>query len=460
MHEHYKYVAIPLVENDKVIAVVRASKPVTAINAALGSLYSQLATAGVIAVVLIVAASWIIARSISRPVEMMTRAARQFAEGRLDHRLEPSGPREFSELAAAMNWMAGQLGDRIDTISRERNQRQAILGSMEEGVVALDEMGRVIEVNPAAAKILGIDAGAARGRLLHEVARQRKLLDFVDAALSVEQPGRADVTPKGETERDLHLNGASLQDVNGKPIGLLVVMHDVTQIRRLERVRSEFITNVSHELRTPLSTIKATAETLYDGALDDIENARRFVETIVKQSDQMMTLIDDVFSLARIEKDATTRRIEKKASPIAEILESAANTCRHFAQQKQIELTISCDAALTAEVNPPLIQQAVVNLVDNAIKYSDAGSQVRISAASGEDGLTIKVSDDGCGIDQSHLPRLFERFYRVDKARSRDLGGTGLGLAIVKHITLAHGGNVSVESEVGRGSTFSLCLPQ
>jgi two-component system phosphate regulon sensor histidine kinase PhoR len=459
MREHYKYVAVPLVEDGEVAVVVRASKPVTVINAALGKLYGQLAVAGVLAVVLTVAASWVIARTVSRPVESMTRAAQQFSEGDLNLRIDPSGPREFCELAVAMNQMAGQLGERIDTISRERNQRDAILGSMEEGVVALDESGRVIEVNPAAAEILGFDAGTARGRLLHEIVRQRELLDFVDAALSAKEPGRRDVVLRKDTDKHLHVNGAILRDVDGKTIGLLVVVHDMTEVRRLERVRSEFITNVSHELRTPLASIKASAETLHDGALTDSENAQRFVETILRQSDQMMALIDDIFSLARVEKDAKAKNVDKKPCRIAEILESAAGTCRHFAEQKGIRITVTCDEELTAEVNPLLIQQAVVNLLDNALKYSDSGSEVRMAAETVTDGVTIKVSDDGCGIDEVHLPRIFERFYRVDKARSRELGGTGLGLAIVKHITLAHGGKVSAESEVGRGSTFSMCLP-
>jgi two-component system phosphate regulon sensor histidine kinase PhoR len=459
LHEPYKYVAVPLVEDGEVVAVVRASKPVTAINAAMGRLDGQFAVAGVVAVVLIVAVSWVIARGVCRPVESMTGAAQRFSEGQLNHRIEPSGPQEFCELGDAMNQMAGQLGERIDTISRERNQRDAILGSMEEGVVALDKNGRVIEINPAAAEILGFATVTARDRLLHEVVRHRELLEFVDAALKAEQPGRRDIVLRKETDKHLHLNAAILRDVNGETIGLLVVVHDMTQIRRLERVRSEFITNVSHELRTPLSSIKASAETLHNGALADLEIARRFVGTIVKQSDHMMALIDDIFSLARVEKDSKSLSVEKKSCRIAEILESAVGTCRHFARQRDIRFNVSCDEGLTAMVNPLLIQQAVVNLIDNALKYSDSGSEVRIVAEAAADGLTIKVSDDGCGIDQVHLPRIFERFYRVDKARSRELGGTGLGLAIVKHITLAHGGTVGAESEVDRGSTFCMCLP-
>jgi two-component system phosphate regulon sensor histidine kinase PhoR len=459
MHEYYKYVAVPLVEDDEVVAVVRASKPVTVINATLGKFYGQLTVAGVVAVVLIVAASWVIARGVSRPIESMTRAAQRFSEGELDHRIDPSGSREFCELAVAMNQMAGQLGERIDTISRERNQRDAILGSMEEGVVALNENGRVIEVNPAAARILGFKVDKARGRLLHEVVRQRELLDFVDAALKAEEPGRRDIVMRRETDQYLHLNGAILRDVDGKAIGLLIVVHDMTEVRRLERVRSEFITNVSHELRTPLASIKASAETLHDGALTDSANARRFVETILRQSDQMMALIDDIFSLARVEKDSKARSVDKETCQVGEILTAAAATCRHFAEQRSIRVTVTSEEGLTAVVNPLLIRQAVVNLIDNALKYSDTGSEVRITAEATKGGLVIKVADDGCGIDEIHLPRIFERFYRVDKARSRELGGTGLGLAIVKHITLAHGGSVCAESEVDRGSTFYMCLP-
>jgi two-component system phosphate regulon sensor histidine kinase PhoR len=459
MAQYYKYVAVPVIEDDKVVAVVRASKPVTVIQTTRGALFRQLAVGGVVAVVLIVLVSWLIARNISRPLESMTAAARQFADGRLDHRLEPAGPAEFVDLATAMNQMAGQLNDRINTIVQDGNQRDAILGSMEEGVIALNETGRVIGVNHAAAAILEVAEEEAHGRLVHEIVRQRELLDFVDTALAAEQPDTCEFVLRGETEKHLHLHGSILYDVHGEAIGLLIVIHDVTILRRLERVRTEFITNVSHELRTPLSSIRASAETLQEGALSDPQNAGRFVDTIIRQSDQMVALIDDIFSLARIEKDAKVRSIEKQECRLREILETAADTCKHVAQEKQIGTDIACDDALSATLNPLLIRQAVVNLVDNAIKYSEAGSQINISAKTTDEGLTIEVTDEGCGIDRAHWPRLFERFYRVDKARSRELGGTGLGLAIVKHIALAHDGSVGVQSEVGRGSTFRICLP-
>jgi two-component system phosphate regulon sensor histidine kinase PhoR len=237
------------------------------------------------------------------------------------------------------------------------------------------------------------------------------------------------------------------------------VLDDVTRLRRLENLRRDFVANVSHELKTPITSIKGFIETLQDGALNNEGDARRFLEIMARQADRLNAIIEDLLHLSRVEEEAAQQDIELKEQPLRESLQAALHGCQHKAGARQIPLKLKCETGLCARINAPLLEQAVVNLLDNAIKYSAPGSPVEVEAGQEKDGIAIRVRDGGCGIAAEHLPRLFERFYRVDKARSRQMGGTGLGLAIVKHIAQAHGGRVAVTSRPGEGSVFSLHLP-
>jgi two-component system phosphate regulon sensor histidine kinase PhoR len=230
-------------------------------------------------------------------------------------------------------------------------------------------------------------------------------------------------------------------------------------LRHLEEVRRDFVANVSHELRTPITSIKGFLETLVDGALEEKENAQRFLQIMLRQVNRLDAIISDLLVLSRIERGAEELRIEVTRESIRGVLQAAIEMCEKKAIDKGVKIELVCPADLAAEINAALLEQAVVNLLDNAVKYSGAATVVEVRAASEGGDLVVRVKDQGCGIDAQHLPRLFERFYRVDKARSRELGGTGLGLAIVRHIALAHRGSVSVESTVGVGSTFCLRLP-
>jgi two-component system phosphate regulon sensor histidine kinase PhoR len=234
----------------------------------------------------------------------------------------------------------------------------------------------------------------------------------------------------------------------------------VTRLRRLEQVRQDFVANVSHELRTPITSIKGFVETLIDGALDSPEEARRFLEIVAKQSDRLTAILEDLLILSRTEAGTSRKEIRLERSNLLEVIEAAVALCKPKASAKGIAITIACPEALEARMNAPLLEQAVTNLVDNAVKYSDSDERVLVEAEQNDEGVVLRVQDHGAGIPAEHLPRLFERFYRVDKARSRSLGGTGLGLSIVKHISSAHGGKVRVESTPGQGSTFSIYLPR
>jgi two-component system phosphate regulon sensor histidine kinase PhoR len=348
---------------------------------------------------------------------------------------------------------------RIAALVAERNEQSAVLASMVEGVLAIDGRERVMAVNAAAARLLDVDAAQARGRTIHEVARNSELRRFVAEALAADAPLERDVVLHGDEPRFLQAHGAPVRDAAGARMGAVVVLNDVTRLRRLETVQRDFVANVSHELKTPVTSIKGFLETLLRGAMDEPANAKRFLEIVARQADRLGAIIDDMLLLSRIDQDREHPATEPMPIDIETIVRGAADVCQLKADQKGVALELACAEGLRARINPALVEQALVNLIDNAIKFSEAGSVVGVSTVREDGMVSVHVRDRGTGIEAEHLPRLFERFYRVDKARSRSLGGTGLGLAIVRHIAESQGGSIDVESKPGAGSTFTLRFP-
>jgi len=355
--------------------------------------------------------------------------------------------------------MAAVTDERLNTLQAEKNEQEAVLASMVEGVLAFDSSERLISINQAAARMLELDGVQAIGRYIQEPVRNPQLQKFISAALASSEPLDSEIVYYGANSRILQAYGRTLLGIDARPLGALIVLNDVSRIRHLKNLRRDFVANVSHELKTPITSIKGFVETLRDGAMNDPTDAGRFLAIIAKQTDRLNSIIEDLLSLSRIEEETQKRQVALVKAPIRKVLQGAMQTCEAKAAAKNIRLDLDCPQEVMANANVILLEQAVVNLLDNAIKYSDDGKTVRVCGRQNDNGVTIAVSDQGWGIEKKHLPRLFERFYRVDKARSRDLGGTGLGLAIVKHIAIAHGGNVSVESAPGSGSTFSIHLP-
>jgi len=453
------YVAVPLDTNGRLTAVVRTAVELTAIEAALNDVKFRTAVGGLSILILAAATILLVARRISTPLEEIEKAAAGFARGQLDLRVPVAGSGEMAGVAEAMNRMAAELHDRLRTVVRQRNEQEAVLSSMVEGVLAIDIDERVIALNRAAARLLEADPISSIGRPVQEVARNPELQRFAASALASEGAIEADLTLHGPEVCHLQAHGAPIRDGHRRRIGSVLVLNDVTRLKRLETVRSDFVANVSHELKTPITSIKGFLETLADGAVDDPPTARRFLAIALRQADRLNAIIEDLLSLSRIEQDARSGQLPRSRESVTEILHGAAEVCRTKAEAKNVRLEVQCPDELRGFINAPLVEQAVVNLIDNAIKYSDAGSTAEITASARNNGIVICVRDHGSGIEAAHLPRLFERFYRADKARSRSLGGTGLGLAIVKHIAAAHGGDISVESEPGNGSVFALSLP-
>ena len=453
------YLAIPIKQDNKVLAVVRTSVPVTAIDEALKNIYKKIFWAGVIIAVCAAAVSLAIAKKISHPVEQMTEVAKHFASGKLDLRLSIPNAAELAELAKALNEMARQLNARINIITEERSQIQAILSSMVEGVLAVDSSGCIVCINKAAADLLGIDAANSQGSSVEEVIRNPQLQQYIKNTLESKQASEAECFVVNDGGHFLQLYGSALTDNKGNNSGAVLVLHDITRTRQLEEVRRDFVANVSHELKTPVTSIKGFVETLLDGAVDDPQQTQKFLKIIAKHSDRLNAIIEDLLSLSRLEEDSEKRRLSFEKTSVKQTLASAIELSKVKADQKHITVELSFGKNITAKINSALIEQAALNLIDNAIKYSRENSKIQVRAETKGNEILITVSDQGCGIEKEHLNRIFERFYVIDKGRSRKLGGTGLGLSIVKHIAQVHNGYVKVESTIGTGSIFEIHLP-
>ncbi len=401
----------------------------------------------------------LVVRRIRPTLLELHQAVDRLASGEPCQKLAVPDERELAALVEAFQAMAERLHARIASILRQQQQQEAVLASMAEGVLAVDEQERVISANRAAARLLDADYERMPGRSLHELVRNVELRRLVTGALAGERPLEGDLVLRHARERALQARGTALRDQDGAPIGAVIVLNDVSRLRQLETMRRDFAANVSHELKTPIASIKGFVETLLDGALDNRVDAERFLRIVARQADRLDAIIEDLLSLATIEKEAEAGEIVVVTAPLAEPLEHAVYDCAAKAAERGVLVEWTCPPDLLANINAPLLQQAVANLLDNAIKYSEPGRTVRLSARVEGRWAAVDVADEGCGIAAAHLPRLFERFYRVDRARSRKQGGTGLGLAIVKHIALAHRGDVSVESKPGAGSVFTIRLP-
>ena len=456
--EELLYIAVPLYEGTEVSAVVRAAGVLQEPRDKLRELYAGIAAAGAVILLITGAAGYMITRRINEPLRTIHQAAEKFARGELDTRISVSRPEEARVLAATLNLMAGQLQSRIEAVTRRRNEVESILAGMMESVIFLDTDRRIKMMNRAAERLLRKTLGECAGKSLLDISRATEMESLgreimlgrgpVDKTLSLHDEGRV---------MHLQAHGTLLRGPAGDPEGILLVLNDITRMNQLEAIRRDFVANVSHELKTPITSIQGFVETLSDGAIDDPSRARPYLKIIETQSKRLNSIIEDLLSLSRLESPDTDIRMEE--TEIDAVLDTVFDVYLPRAHAGGIDLKRKGTGGLRVRVNPLLIEQAVANLVDNAVRYSGSGATVAVSAVREENGISIAVEDTGPGIPAADLPRIFERFYRVDKARSRASGGTGLGLAIVKHIALAHGGIVQAESETGRGSRFVIRLP-
>lgn len=453
--------------------VIRLALPLTGVSFTLGELRERLLVASGLILIAGALVSLIFSSIFARRVERLSDFSRRIAVG--DFRTLPSDPQddELGSLAKTMNETAAHLEATVRTLSGERNQSSAILRSMVEGVAVIDAQERLVFYNRAFSDILTLQASGLEGMPIIEVVRNIDLLKLIRRALQGEEGLQSDIVTGIVQPRCFAVTAAPVKRLEThpvgksagnelmpaeKPSGAVVVLHDVTELRRLERVRQDFVANVSHEFKTPLTAIQGFAETLLGGALEDPKNNRRFLEIIREHAQRLARLTDDLLKLARIE--AGKLELEFQPMSLAELIEGCAETTLLKASRKQIVLEIEVPPGLPAVYgDQSLLREVLQNLLDNAIQYTPPGGCIRLSATAGSREAVVTVSDTGIGIPLADQERIFERFYRVDAARSREAGGTGLGLSIAKHIVDVHGGRIWVESQVGRGSDFSISIP-
>ena len=410
-----------------------------------------------IAFLVALVASSAAAEVLSRALRRMTEAARQMASGDLGVRVRTTGSDEVADLGRALDAMAGNLSATLITLRTERDLLGVILESMQEGVLVLDQESRMLLVNPALRATLSL-APNAEGRAALELIRNADLQSILERA----QAGRGPVTGEIETgapkARRLLVHAAALPAAGGKPQGLLAVFVDVSEIRRLETLRKDFVANVSHELRTPITAVRSAVDTLRLTMAGDPAASERFIDIIDRNAQRLGALVEDLLDLSRIE----SKEYKPDSGPVSlrTVSDQVVTMLRARMEDRHVELTNDIDADLPpADADRRALEQVFTNLLDNAIKYCGPGARVRLQAARTDGHLRVEITDTGPGIEPRHLPRLFERFYRVDSGRSRDMGGTGLGLSIVKHLVEAMNGAIGVDSTPGRGSTFWFTLP-
>ena len=443
------YVALPF-EHPDGKGVVRVAMPLKDVDEGISRLHVLFLVAGLLGLVIAVLMSGLASHFMSRTLRKLADSARAIASGNARQRIDVSSSDELGGLAGSVNRMADDIETTVAALASERARFEAVLEGMSEAIITLDDDRRITLINRAALALLGLDA-AAPGHLLIEHLRAPAI-----HALLAE--------PVAEETCELDLPGPPMRRVLARVTpqqregGCIIVMHDVTDIRQLETVRRDFVANVSHELRTPVSIIRANAETLLDGAMSDPVHGQRLLDALYRNAERLSRIIADLLDLSRLE--ASRYVLESDELPVARAVQQALYSVERAAQERGIQIEVDIDPDLRVHADGKALDQILVNYLDNAMKYTPSGGRVRVSAHRADARVRIDVTDDGPGIAPQHCKRIFERFYRVDPGRSRDVGGTGLGLSIVKHLADALGGDAGMEPARPHGSTFWVALPR
>ena len=450
------YVAASYPDKGKKLGVVRIAEPLSVLDKILAAIQRTFLLAGLIALIAAAVISLKLASGIIRPIECVASAARKLEKGDLSARVSvhPKIAGELGALASTFNKTAERLQGYLDDNSKQTARLQAVFGHTDNGLLLVDAENRVKMINPAACRILDID-GAVEKTLI-EGTLKHDLSSLVERVSRTHEPAALDINLGPTNEKAVHAYVTTVPRPDGGT-DVLVVLHDVTSLRKLDAIRQDFVANVSHELRTPLASIKAMAETIILRHSSSPDAVPGFAESIVQEADRMTLLAQDLLDLTQIEtqrRDMTTETVD-----IRKTVDDIFGRLTSAAESKSITLNNEVEADEIIETNAGSLVQVLMNLIDNAIKYTPEGGIVTVQAEHASNHAAIRVIDDGIGIPAEDIPRIFERFYRVDKARSRESGGTGLGLAIVKHLCEQMGGSVSVKSEIGAGTTFSVLLP-
>jgi two-component system phosphate regulon sensor histidine kinase PhoR len=449
------YAAVIIRGHGGVLGFSRVARPLRGVESDVAQLRSSIVLALLIAFGITALLSLAVSSTVAGPLRAVMDSARRFAAGDLSARSRVARTDEIGELARILNHSADQLQDRLTEIARERARTDAILSAMEDGLLAVDHRGSVLIANDILARSLGLREFAGRHYL--EVIRQRDVTELIEDVLRSGER-RTDEVALPHLRKVYALAAVPFPGIEGAPHGAVLTFHDVTERRRVDQVRRDFVANASHELRTPLTSIRGFVEALEDGAMDDPATGQRFLGKIRTHADRMAALVADLLELSRLE--AGQRPMESAPMSAIEVAAEVVTSLSQLAREHEVTVDAVDQGAPPVMSDADAVRRILENLVENAIKYTGRGGRVRVVSRPGRDGgAAVEVSDNGPGIAPEHLPRIFERFYRVDKARSREIGGTGLGLAIVRHLTESLSGRVSVDSAPGRGTRFVLELP-
>jgi two-component system phosphate regulon sensor histidine kinase PhoR len=453
------YIAQPIYNEDSIIGIVRLSTPIREIAGIMNRINANLVLALIPGLLLSLLLIYRISISITRPIKEIKNAAVDITLGKLDRPIGIIRSDEIGELAKAIDFMASSLKEKINSIKYKNNTMEAILSSVVNGIIAVDIHKNILFINPIAHEMLNITEADIVGRHLLHVIRNNKIDNMIKQILDNKNFEESEITISGPMEKIFRFYSNAIKHPDrDRIIGIIIIIQDVTEIRKLENMRTEFVANVSHELKTPLTSIKGFVETLKSGAIEDYDTSIRFLNIIEDEADRLNRLIIDLLSLSELELKKTKHRVEtiNTAEKIFEI----ASMLQNQASKKNITLLKNIEEDIrNLQGDPDQFKQMLINLVDNAIKYTPEGGQVEVNAYNLRSNVIIRIKDNGIGIAKENIPRLFERFYRVDKARSRYVGGTGLGLAIVKHIAIQFESSIEVQSEVGKGTEFILSIP-
>jgi two-component system phosphate regulon sensor histidine kinase PhoR len=446
------FVAVSVENGEGPLAIVRVAEPMSVVDGTRADVRRVVWYGGGTVLALAWILALLVSGRVSRVVGELRRAARRMSEGDLSVRTRLPGHDELAELGHALDRLAGGLGKTLAELRAERDLQKRILEAMHEGVVVVDESGRIVLVNPAIRSMLLLGTEAI-GKLLIETVRHAELHKMFERARAELEDRPVEIELPGLKPRRILVQAAPLSGDEG----MLFVFVDVTELRRLESLRRDFVANASHELRTPIAAVRSATETLRSGALDDRLAAVRFVDIIERNAQRLQSVVEDMLELSKLESNEF--KLKRERVELQRVVPIVLALFRERAEKKGVRLAAELPAALAPiDGDARALEHVLSNLVDNAVKYCSAGSRILVGATEDEDRVRLVVSDTGPGIAPEHLSRVFERFYRVDAGRSRELGGTGLGLSIVKHMVEAMRGKVSVESVVGKGSTFAVSL--
>ncbi|MFV1958288.1 MAG: ATP-binding protein, partial [Planctomycetota bacterium] len=453
------YLARAVRDGDRLLGWVRTSLPVRGVDASLDALRGHVLRAAGAAALLAFVLGLLLTGLVTGRLRRLAEGAQAIAEGRPPPPLPVRARDETGMLARALEAMDAELKHRFEKLARERNELFAVLGSMLEGVIAVDRERRVFHMNGVAGRLLGTLPSAARGRRIWEVTRVHAVNELVEGVLTRNASQSREVRlADGAKPRIVELLGSPIRETNHEARGAVVVLHDVTELRRLETVRREFVANVSHEIKTPLTAIRGVLETVSDDPSMDVPTRAHFLGRALDQTVRLSALVSDLLVLSRAESDPDG--LERDVLDLRDVIRDSAGRLEPQARGREIHFHVQVPDEPTQVLgDAEAVRQIVDNLIDNAIKYTPEGGRVDLVLTHRGEHAVLEVRDTGIGIEPHHLDRIFERFYRVDKARSRALGGTGLGLAIVRHLARAQGGRVEVESRPGEGSTFRVWLP-